>query len=157
MADETVEIMPGFFSVHVPVGQYRYIRVETEDGLTGEVIVKGSSEDNTRIINLVPRKLPGKDDKPVENKRRKFYGAYGRFWVTLPVAFLISGFSQMYTDSYTVGALSTGKQDMFNNAKTAYYVSIGAWVITGVFLAETLVRMGFYVHSASNEAIPLWE
>ena len=88
-----VEIRPGFFSVYVPIGQYRYIRVETEDGLTGEAIVKGSSaEDGTRIITLQPRKLPGKDEKPVEDKRRKFYGAYGRFWVALPVAFLITGF-----------------------------------------------------------------
>jgi uncharacterized protein YukE len=153
IAEEITELKPGFFSVYIPVGQYRYIRIETEDGLTGEAIVKGSSEDTVRIITLAPRKLPGKDEKPVENKRKKFYGAYGRLWVALPIAFLASGFSAVYTNSFTIG----GKQDMFNNARTMYYVSIGTWVITGIFLAESLIRMGFYVHSASNEAIPLWE
>jgi hypothetical protein len=133
----------------VPIGQYRYIRVETEDGLTGEAIVKGSSEDDVRIITLKPRKLPGKDDKPVEDMRRKFYNAYGRFWIALPAAFLINGFSQLYTNSYYMGSVSAGK--------TAYYISIGAWVVTGIFLVESLFRMGFYVHSASKETIPLWE
>ena len=151
--EATDEIQQRFFSIYVPVGQYRYIRVETEDGLTGEAIVKGAFGDDVRIITLPPRKLPGKDDKPVEDKRRKFYGAYGRFWIALPVAFLAYGFYQAYDYSYTV----LRNQDMYNSAKTASYISIGAWAVAGAFLVETLVRMGIYVHTASKESIPLWE
>jgi hypothetical protein len=143
----------GFFSIYVPMGQYRYVRVETEDGLTGEAIVKGGETDEVRIISLEPRKLPGKDDKPVEDKRKKFYGAYGRFWVALPAAFLINGFSQLYTTSYN----ASGSQSLYKDAKNLYYVSIGAWVVAGVFLVETLIRMGVYVHAASEEAVPLVE
>ncbi|MCL1928093.1 MAG: hypothetical protein FWG07_04800 [Treponema sp.] len=131
------EIQQRFFSVYVPIGQYRYIRVETDDGLTGEVIVKGVFGDDVRIITLKPRKLPGKDDKPVEDKRREFYSAYGRFWVALPVAFFTYGLNQLYGYSYNI--------------------SIGSWIAAGVFLAETLIRMGIYVHAASKESIPLWE
>ena len=151
------EIKPGFFSVYVPVGQYRYIRVDTEDGLTGEAIVRGSLEDEVRIVTLNPRVLPGRDEKPVEEKRRKFYGAYGRFWVALPLAFLISGFYQTYYNSYLVGAYSSGNQTMHDNARRMSYVTIGAWAVTGVFLAETLIRMGIYVNTSSKESIPLWE
>ncbi|MDR0447084.1 MAG: hypothetical protein LBH07_00275 [Treponema sp.] len=151
------EFVPGFFPVQVPVGQYRYIRMETEDGLTGEVIVKGESGDKIRIITLEPRKLPGSSDKPVEEKRKKFYGAYGRFWVTLPMAFLLNGVFQLYNITYTSAVYTTGSQDLFPTAQKAYYVAIGAWATAGFFLAESLVRMGIYVHTASKESIPLWE
>ena len=155
-AEETIiaeEPKPGFFSVYVPVGQYRYIRVETEDGLTGEAIVKGTAGDEIRIITLEPRKLPGKDDKPVEAKRKKFYGAFGRFMVALPIAFFINGYYQAYYNSYAV----SGSQNLFNNAKNMYYVSMGAWIVTGLFFVESLVRMGIYVHTSSKEAVPFWE
>ena len=156
-AETAEERKPGFFSVYVPVGQYRYIRVETEDGLTGEAIVKGTAGDEIRVVTLQPRKLPGKDDKPVEAKRRKFYGAFGRFMVTLPIAFFINGYYQAYFNSYAVGASTSGKQDMLSGARNMYYVSMGAWIATGFFLAESLVRMGVYVHTATKESIPLWE
>ena len=153
--DSTEERVPAFFSVYVPIGQYRYIRVETEDGLTGEAIVKGSSDGEPRIITLQPRRLPGRNEKPVEEKRRKFYGAFGRFWVALPLAFLATGFYQNYLNGYTIGVYTHRRQDMYSSARTAYYVTIGAWAVTGVFLVESLVRMGIYVHKASTEAVPL--
>jgi hypothetical protein len=145
----------GFFSVYVPAGQYRYIRVDTPEGLTGEAIVKGAAGgDGVRIIELPVRRMPGRNEKPVEEKRRKFYGAYGRFWIALPAAFFINGLAQTYAYSYNA---SRGSEVMYDRAINSYYVSIGAWVVAGAFLAETLVRMGIYVHTASEEAVPLWE
>jgi hypothetical protein len=144
----------GFFPLSIPVEQYRYIRVDTEDGLTGEAIVKGindaGSSDAPRLITLKPRKLPGKDEKPVEKVRRKFYGAFGRFWVALPLALLSSGVAQSYANSYYL----SGKQEAYNNANASYYVSVGAWAVTGVFIAESLIRLGIYVHTATKESIP---
>jgi hypothetical protein len=166
-ADETetaaAEEQAGFFSIYVPAGQYRYIRVETEDGLTGEAIVKGSEgsrgspEEETRTITLEPRKLPGKDEKPVEDKRQKFYGAYGRFWIAMPLAFVISGFNQLYNNTYTLAFAATGSQAMYDTASMMTYVSIGAWVAAGAFLVESLIRMGIYIHTATKESIPLYE
>jgi hypothetical protein len=146
---------PGVFTLYVPQGQYRYVRVDTEDGLTGEAIILGSPQEDgeVRIVTLEPRKLPGRDDKPVEVKRRKFYGAYGRFWVTLPIAFFLHGLSKTYTDSY----YSSASPNLYDKALNAYYVSTGAWIVAGVFLAESLIRMGIYIHSASKESVPLWE
>ena len=144
----------GFFSVYVPAGQYRYIRVDTPGGLTGEAIVKGAAGGDVRIIELPGRRLPGRNEKPVEEKRRKFYGAYGRFWIALPAAFFINGLAQTYAYSYNA---SRGSQAMYDRAMNSYYISIGAWIVAGTFLAETLVRMGIYVHTASEESIPLWE
>jgi len=135
----------GFFSFQVPAGQYQYIRVDTEDGLTGEAIVRGSSDTGkTRIVTLEPRKLPGKDDQPVERARKKFYGAYGRFWIALPLAFFLNGVSQSYIN-------------VLGSPNTYTYVSYGAWAATGVFLAETLVRMVIYVHTGTKESIPFKE
>ena len=148
------ETEPRFFSVYVPVGQYRYLRMETEDGLTGEVIVKGTPNDEVRIITLQPRKLPGKNDKPVEDKRRKFYGAYGRFWIALPVAFFTYGLFQLYDYS---NKASSGNPNMYTGKKTSSNITIGAWSVAGVFLAETLIRMGIYINAASKESIPFWE
>ena len=148
---------PGLFSVYVPVGQYRYIRVDTEDGLTDEVIVKGSSEDNVRIITPEPRKLPGKDEKPVEAYRKKFYGAYGRFWIALPLAFLVNGIYQLYYNNYYLAAVTSGDQSLYGKATNAYYVSAGAWSVAGLFLVESLVRMVIYIRTASKESIPLWK
>jgi hypothetical protein len=155
---EITEGMPaGFFSVYIPVGQYRYIRVDTEDGLTGEAIVKGGegtgSFNDPRLITLKLRKLPGKDDKPVEKARRKFYGAYGRFWVTLPLALFINGVSQGYANSYNL----SGNPDAYDKATVSYYVSVGAWVATGVFIAESLIRLGIYIYTATRESIPYKE
>jgi hypothetical protein len=151
---QVVEARAGFFSVYVPMGQFQYIRVETEDGLTGEAIVKGNPDSKeVRIIELKPRKLPGRDDNPVEKSRKKFYGAYGRFWITLPLAFIINGVAQGYFNSYA----STRNPEMYNNYEVANYISIGAWSVTGIFLAETLVRMFVYVHTGTKEAIPYIE
>ncbi|MDR2072654.1 MAG: hypothetical protein LBP60_04375 [Spirochaetaceae bacterium] len=159
---------PEVFILSIPAGEYRYIRVDTEDGLTGEVIVRGSPEElerrflppelsagdaEIRTITLTPRRLPGPDDKPVELKRQKFYGAYGRFWVTLPLAFIINGVSQSYINSYN----TSRSQELYGKARTSYYVSIGAWVVAGAFLVESLIRLGFYIHTANEETIPLWE
>ncbi|MDR1307601.1 MAG: hypothetical protein LBK74_08520 [Treponema sp.] len=146
---------PGVFTLYVPEGQYRYIRVDTEEGLTGEAIVLGAPREDgeVRIITLEPRKLPGRDDKPVEVKRRKFYGAYGRFWITLPIAFLLHGVFQSYNNSYYTSA----SPDLYDKTLNSYYISMGAWIVAGAFFAESLIRMGIYIHSASKESVPLWE
>jgi hypothetical protein len=155
ITETPAEAQAGLFSIYVPAGQYSYIRVDTPDGLTGEAIVKGNDpSEEIRVIRLEPRILPGKDDRPVDKKRRKFYGAYGRFWIALPLAFFINGISQTYAYSYNN---SGGSQTMFDRATTAYYVSVGAWAVAGIFLAESLIRMGIYIHTATEESIPLWE
>jgi hypothetical protein len=150
----TQETRAGFFPIYVPFGQFQYIRVETEDGLTGEAIVKGNPDaKDVRIITLKPRRLPGRDDNPVEKSRKKFYGAYGRFWLALPLAFIINGISQSYADNYN----SSGNPNMYNSVTYSNYISIGAWAISGVFLAETLIRMFVYVRTGTKESIPYIE
>ncbi|MDR2553030.1 MAG: hypothetical protein LBD31_07705 [Treponema sp.] len=143
----------GVFTLNIPMGEYRYIRIDTEDGLTGETIVKGSPQGpgGNRIITLQPRKLPGPDDKPVDVKRRKFYGAYGRLWVFLPLAFLVNGITRSY-NTPNIPVMYEKYKDWHMD-----YLTIGAWALTGVFLVESLIRMGIYVHTATRESVPLWE
>ena len=159
--EEAAEENTGFFSVYIPAGQYSYIRIDTEDGLGAEAIVLGEHDDpptdDVRIVTLEPRILPGRDDKPVDDMRRKFYSAFGRFWVALPLTFFINGMYHTYYNSYYIGATTQGNADMYETARNMYYVSMGAWVVTGAFLAESLLRMVLYINTANRESILVWE
>jgi hypothetical protein len=140
--------------LRIPVNEYRYIRIETEDGLTGEAIVKGTVDTaEIRVLDLDLKKLSSKDEQTVEKARRKFYGAFGRFWVTLPVAFFLNG----YTQTYALGYNLSGNQNLYRNTNNYYYWSIGAWIAAGTFFVESMIRLVIYVHTANKETIPLWE
>jgi hypothetical protein len=150
-----VGTFPDFSGLEIPQGSYAYINTETDDGRTGRGIVLGS-ENEGRIITFNPQApLQGKEaeKRSVEVLRRKFYGAYGRFWVALPLAFLINGVFQSYAISYN----ASGSREIYDTAITAQNITMGAWIGAGLFLAETLVRLVFYVRAADKEAVPLFE
>jgi hypothetical protein len=139
--------------ISVPRGRYRYINVETEDGRGGKLIVLGKQDGESRRVEISPQILPDKDEKPVEKRRRQFYGAWGRLWVTLPLAFLLDGAARSYATAYNV----SGNQEILDRFNTMYYISRGAMVAAGIFGAESLIRLIIYINTANGEAVPLWE
>jgi hypothetical protein len=139
--------------ISVPRGRYRYINVETEDGRGGELIVLGKQDGESRRVEINPTTLPGKDEKPVEKRRRQFYGAWGRLWVTLPLAFLLDGVARSYATAYN----NSGNREILDHFNTSYYISRGMMIAAGVFGAESLIRLIIYIHTANREAVPLWE
>jgi hypothetical protein len=142
----------GELEISVPRDRYRYINAETEDGLRGEVIVLGEQQAGTeRYIELNPRVVPGKDEKPVEKRRRQFYGAWGRFWITLPLAFFLDGVARSYATAYN----ASGSRELLDRFNTSYYISRGAMIAAGIFGAESLIRLIIYINTASREAVPL--
>jgi hypothetical protein len=140
----------GTFEFRVPRGMYRYLNAETEDGRAGRVIVLGGEEN--RSLSIQPRILPAPDEKPVEKRRRQFYGAWGRFWVSLPVTFFIYGMKIMYEAHLTVG-----DESMYNTAVLTNNLFTGGAIVTGIFGAESLVRLIIYINTANKEAVPLWD
>ncbi|MDR2048277.1 MAG: hypothetical protein LBP69_02370, partial [Treponema sp.] len=134
--------------------RYRYINVETEDGRRGEVIVFGERQtEGPRAVGINPKIIPGRDEKPVEKRRRQFYGAWGRLWVTLPLAFILDGLAMSYARAYNV----SGSEEMLDRFYPAYYISRGAMIAAGVFGAESLIRLIIYINTANREAVPLWK
>jgi hypothetical protein len=140
--------------ISVPRGRYRYINVETEDGRGGELIVLGKQNGESRRVEINPEILPGKDEKPVEKRRRQFYGAWGRLWITLPLAFLLDGVTRSYATAYNA---SRGNQELLDRFNTSYYISRGMMIAAGVFGAESIIRLIIYINTANREAVPLWE
>jgi hypothetical protein len=144
----------GDLEISVPEDRYRYINMETEDGRRGEVIVLGEQRTGSqRSVEINPRIVPGKDEKPVEKRRRQFYGAWGRLWVTLPLAFFLDGLARSYATAYNV----SGNEDILNRYNTSYYISRGAMIAAGVFGVESLIRLIIYINTANREAVPLWK
>jgi hypothetical protein len=149
---------PGLdFDVAVPVGQYRYLNLETESGKTGQAIVMGEFAGDSRSLSLKTRVLPGKDETPVEKRRRQFYGAWGRLWVTLPLAFFLNGLAQTYADASNSYVMRNGvtNQKLYDNAMTSFYVARGALITAGVFGVESIIRLVVYIYTANREAVEL--
>jgi hypothetical protein len=149
----------GDLEISVPRDRYRYINVETEDGKRGEVIVFGEQRaEDQRFIEINPKIIPGRDEKPVEKRRRQFYGAWGRLWVTLPLAFLLDGLTNSYATAY-IAAANSGRhsQEMWDSYWTSYYISRGAMIAAGIFGVESLIRLIIYINTANQEAVPLWK
>jgi hypothetical protein len=90
-----------------------------------------------------------REDKETDRFRRAFYGAYGRFWIALPVAFLVNGLYTMYSGTY-LRPESPGNADLYDQASVLYYINIGTMVVAGGFLAESLYRMFRYIYAAGK-------
>jgi hypothetical protein len=89
----------------------------------------------------------------VEKRRRQFYGAWGRLWVTLPLAFFLDGLARSYAAAYNV----SGNKDILDRFNTSYYISRGAILAAGAFGVESIIRLIIYINTANREAVPLWE
>jgi hypothetical protein len=131
-------------SVSAPRNQFEYIHAETPGGDTAAVIFRAGHTGN--VISL-PIAIPSVDDPtPLGTARRKYYGAWGRFWIALPVAIIISGIATSYKNAYLY------QEDPAMGEKYQIYnaVSIGAWAAFGVITAESLYRIFRYTRTASK-------
>jgi TolB-like protein len=129
-------------SLTLPAGSYENIVVETVEGKTASVVIGPDFTRDTLSLKVTPPKEEGR----VNRFRRGFYGAYGRFWLALPVAVLVSGLSTSYTQAYN----RRGIRDMYDKALGFYYASVGTMAVAGGFLGEALIRAFFYVYTATK-------
>jgi hypothetical protein len=94
--------------------------------------------------NIVPR---GDDPKPLATARRKYYGAWTGFWISLPVAFMLSGITATYKSAYDFA----GDADVGATYNTLNAVSTGAWIGFGGVAVYSIYRIIRYGHTAAKD------
>lgn len=125
-------------TLRVPLGGKEYITLESPGGESASMVYRGF-DGTVEFLPQPPR------EKQVERFRRKFYGAYGRFWVALPIAYLLSGVASAYT------AASSYNSGVYDKAINYYYVSMAAAAVSGYMLAESFYRLYRYVNNAGED------
>ncbi|MDR1375183.1 MAG: PEGA domain-containing protein [Treponema sp.] len=125
-------------------GRYEYVSVESSGSSAARVF---QGMDGTAVFDL---REPG--ERQVERMRRRFYGAWGRFWVALPAAFLLNGIAATYINAYN----QRNDPGIYDEANNFRYISIAAWAVFGCTVAETIYRAFRYLYS-SNEGVTKME
>ncbi|GHV83711.1 hypothetical protein AGMMS50212_10510 [Spirochaetia bacterium] len=127
-------------------GELRDYNAITEDKRVAQNIFQIS--EHALIMNPKIAPEEGRTDKA----RKKFYNAYGRFWIALPLFVLMTGFR----DSAIAGYGRSGNADIGNQANNfftpAYYVSLG---LVGLTAGDFIFRLIQYVWQANKEQNPL--
>jgi hypothetical protein len=140
----------------VPSNQLSYVQVERFDGAEGSaVFVTPETAGESYEISVKLKASLSSDRQQVERARRQYYGAWGRFWIALPVAFIIDGITTSRIKSHNYAVLNSGgyTNGMYNDAVTWNNVRTGAWVAVGLASADVIFRVIRYLY-VSNEGTP---
>lgn len=124
-----------------PLGSHGQVSVQTEDNRSAQSIFEIVDRST---VTLDP-KVPPPSDR-TEKARKSFYGAFGRFWIGFPVAFVLWGISGTYIQTYNIARDAAH----FDQANTWQWVSIGAWIGFGVLLLDVLVRFAIYIYQGNR-------
>jgi hypothetical protein len=129
-----------------------HISVETPEGNTGSVIIPaGEKPENAAVY---PAVIPPLEEGYLDKSRRGFYGAWGRFWIALPAAWIVTGVAATVVSAYNYNQSRTIEQ--YNDAQNYYWAATGLSLAAGFFAAESIVRAFIYVHtSTKGEAKPI--
>ncbi len=133
-------------SLNLLSDQAEYITMENERGDAASFIYSGTA--SSQIVTLAPETFDG---RTVEDYRKKFYGAYGRFWLSLPILVLLYGTATAAKSAsdHAIMYMGLQNQDMYDYAMMNRYIAIGTAAIAGGFLIETLIRMGIYLYKSN--------
>ena len=161
--------------LQLPRTQFAYVSVETPEGKTGSVVyrdnalvkgsahfVKNSDVSGTAAFNT---KIPvSAEEKRVDRARRGFYGAYGAFWIALPVALIAAGIAGSYVDAWNYVA-ATGmysdvddyntKKKIYDDATFATNVRRAATITWSVALGVTFFQIFRYLYVSGGDSTPI--
>ncbi|MDR3301045.1 MAG: PEGA domain-containing protein [Spirochaetaceae bacterium] len=124
-----------------PLGDYGQVSVQTEDDRSEQTIFQ--IVDNSKII-LDP-KIPPASDR-IEKARKGFYGAFGRFWIGFPIAYILWSISGTFIATYNANPTVA----QYDHAYAWNYVSVGAWIGFGILLTDVLVRFAIYIYQGNR-------
>jgi DNA-binding winged helix-turn-helix (wHTH) protein len=137
-----------------PLDGFGQISIETEDNNKGEYRTAQTIfqiEDKTSV-KIAPKK-PAPTDR-IEKARKRFYGAYGRLWIGLPVALMLLGVSESYVNAFN--SVDWDKYPDLYDEKypTAVFWSrtmpISAGIGIGVLAADVIIHLILYVYQANR-------
>ncbi|MDR1230580.1 MAG: hypothetical protein LBK61_04160 [Spirochaetaceae bacterium] len=135
------------FSLFAPRDSWMSLMAETPDKKSASTVF--IVNDNAILMKPV---APPKQDA-VDKARRGFYGAWGRFWIALPLALVLNGMYSSYVNAYNSTAARTG--DEYKTAQTFQYATTGAAVAAVGFGVEFAARLVYYVIVSNKERTPL--
>jgi hypothetical protein len=136
--------------VEIPLPALEHFQVETPEGKVASVIIQEQEQAKTSPASLTlnPKPSHSAEEQRVDKSRRRLYSAYGRFWIALPVAFVVYGIATAHISAYN----RTGNPDLYDGALSRYYISMGINIAAGVALAETFYRIFRYIRTSGEGA-----
>ncbi|MDR3276534.1 MAG: PEGA domain-containing protein [Treponema sp.] len=145
-------------SLDLPLGGGEYFRLESPPGAVARaVILPGPGLSSGPGPGSGPEPLvfsldlaPPQEAGMIEGFRQGYYGAWGRFWIALPLALIFHGLTDTMIQSYN--ASSARKPEYYTRTTVFAWVDAGLWVVTAAFGVESIVRAVFYFIAASDNA-----
>jgi hypothetical protein len=131
-----------------PGGDYIYL--ESPDGETAGVVIEmeQSLEETEERLNLKTVLPPPEDEDRINRDRKKLYGAYGRAWIALPLAFLLGGITDSFIQTYNYRY----EPALYDKALAGHYLRIGGWALVGLAAGEYIFRIYRYLKTAGERA-----
>jgi len=134
------------FSLTATDGSFQQINIETKDRKYAQSVFKIKEGDTVTLTPKIPPRL-GRTEKA----RRSFYGAFGRFWVGLPIAFMAIGYANTYISTYNTLYAYERTPERTDIARKWTYVQAGATAAIGLLAADVVVRLIIYIYQANKE------
>jgi hypothetical protein len=123
-----------------------YFRIEGPgDTWNSTVIPTGMSEGKYGITLRLRPPLP---EGRVENSRRRFYGAWGRFWIAMPLSILVNGLAMSVVNAYNVNPYKTNEQ--LAKANIWYWAAMASDILAIIFAGESIIRAVYYTSTSSR-------
>jgi hypothetical protein len=154
-------------TLRLPVNQLEYVYTETLDKRTSSlalIVDKTSPSSGNFYLKVKPPYDPA--EQQVEKARRQYYGAWGRFWVAVPAAFVLYGVLSSYVSSYNYSAnihRTSGQYNeddlrhLYDQANLWQKISAGAIVVAGLVSAEVIIQTFRYLSIADKDTIVIRE
>jgi hypothetical protein len=137
------------FSLFAPRDNWISLMAETPDKKSASTVFIV----NDNAILMKPVEPPKQD--AVDKARRGFYGAWGRFWIALPLALVLNGMYSSYMNAYSAPTTVGRTSDEYKTAQTLLYATTGAAVLAIGFGVEFAARLVYYVIVSNKERTPL--
>lgn len=134
-------------TLNAPLDSSLYLDAEVPSMGAGAVVIGPPYSGSEVTMTLLPLRDPAA--KPVETARRGFYGAFARFSVSLPLAFILSGIATSYRNS----AIAYNSTDLGDLSLKVGYAAAGLWSLTGVFAVESIYRFIRYLRNSNERAV----
>lgn len=136
--------------VTVQTDRYEYFHLENDKGEVAKTVLPSFAAANP-VVSFdfkTPIESPG---AVAEQNRKSFYNAFGRFWIALPVAFIMSGVA----DAQSKANARSANMDLYNQAAITYYISMGTWIVFGLTAADVLYRSYRYLSNTHAQSVSI--
>ncbi len=141
-------------TIRLPLNQLDYINVYAKDGQEGEAVYSSPMiPDEIRTLSLKTKTPYPAGEKRVNKARYMYYWAWGGTWLTGIAAWLTYG---IYTGMNSAMPF-TASPEFYAQTNGAYYVSLGAVVLTGLAVIYEGYQMARYLFTATEKATPIVE